>query len=535
MSNLAKELLDKQSVLEADRSTFEHHWSQIAPLVLPRQDDFFNERRTEGERRTKEKADDTATLALDRFAAAMESVLTPRSQKWHRLTVADDRLMENKEVTTWLDNLNDLLFKTRYSTKANYASQQHETYMSLGAFGTGVLIVEDILGQGIRYKSSHISEHFFMENINGLVDTNFRKYRLTARQALEKFGDNAPPAVHKCMAKEPNKKLEFLHVVMPDVDGESGMNFVSYHVGVDDNQLITNGGFKTFPYIISRYTTSPNETYGRSPAMTALSEIKMINSMRRTDLRARHLAVDPPILAADPQTVRKFSMKPGAINYGTLDVNGNPLVRPYTSGVNIAGSNDGMDQSRQFINDTFLVTLFQILVESPAMTATEVLQRAQEKGALLAPTMGRQQSESQGPMIEREIGILEDYGIFEDDGMLPMPDALKEIGGDFEIEYTSPLSKLQRAEEALATERTVQSMIPLAQIDPSIMDKVDFSEYANIMREANGAPAKLFKSDEELQAIQQAKAQQQQQQQIIEAAPGVAGAVKDIAQAQAIE
>ncbi|MBJ7391821.1 MAG: hypothetical protein JHC85_09650, partial [Chthoniobacterales bacterium] len=37
-----------------------------------------------------------------------------------------------------------------------------------------------------------------------------------------------------------------------------------------------------------------------------------------------------------------------------------------------------------------LVTLTQVLVAAPRMTAAEALLRAQEKAALLAPTMGRQ-------------------------------------------------------------------------------------------------------------------------------------------------
>ena len=37
------------------------------------------------------------------------------------------------------------------------------------------------------------------------------------------------------------------------------------------------------------------------------------------------------------------------------------------------------------INDAFLVTLFQILTETPEMTATEVIERTREKGALLSP------------------------------------------------------------------------------------------------------------------------------------------------------
>jgi hypothetical protein len=354
---------------------------------------------------------------------------------------------------------------------------------------------------------------------------------LTARQAQEKFRDKTPESVKKCLEKEPGKKLEFLHVVMPDVDNESGLPFVSYHVSCEGQELIDIGGFKTFPYIISRWTTSPNEIYGRSPAMSVLSEIKMLNSMRKTDLKARHMAVDPPILAADQSTIRRFSMKPGSLNYGTLDAAGNPLVRPYQSGTSIQASNDGIEQSREFINRAFFLNLFQILVESPAMTATEVLQRAQEKGQLLTPTAGRQMSELLEPIIMREISIYEEYGLFRDGAPLQLPQAMKKMKGEFLVEYTNPLSKMQKSEEALSTERTVQALLPLAQIDPAILDPIDWREYANIMREANGAPARLFKSDEQLRAEQDARAEKEAMAMAATMVPQAATAIKDIAQA----
>jgi len=49
------------------------------------------------------------------------------------------------------------------------------------------------------------------------------------------------------------------------------------------------------------------------------------------------------------------------------------------------------------------------------MTATEALLRDQEKGMLLSPSAGRQMSEWLDPLIQREITIYEEYGIFEDD------------------------------------------------------------------------------------------------------------------------
>lgn len=531
---IAQELLSKLEHLQKERSTFEAHWAEVAPLVLPRQDEFFSQLNTPGERRTSKKFDDTATLALDHGAAAVESIVSPRGTLWHKIA-PPDALAEDREVLEWCDRLTNFLFKKRYAARSNFASQMHETYLSLLAFGTGVMIVEDMVGKGIRYKSGHVAEHYYMENASGIIDTNYRKYRLTARQAAEKFGDKTPEKVLKCLEKEPGKKLEFVHVVMPDVDGESGFPFISYHIMPDGGQLIDVGGYHSFPYIISRWVTSPNEVYGRSPAMSVLAEIKMLNSMRKTDLRAKNLAVDPPLLAADERGVRKFSLKSGHINYGTLDINGNPLVKPYQTGGNIPASNDGIEQSREFINRAFFLHLFQILVESPQMTATEVLQRAQEKGQLLTPTAGRQLSELLEPLVMREIAIWETYGTFEDGGLLELPQAMKELGGEFEIKYTNPLARMMQSEEALGAERTVQSLIPLAELDPTIMDRIDWDTYSELIRQANGAPARLFKTDEELAAIRQQRQQEQMAAQMVEGAPQIAGAVKDIAQAQSYE
>jgi hypothetical protein len=529
---LADDLMQKNEELKNQRSSFETHWQEVAEFIFPRADEFYGGNKSPGEKRTRKRFDDTAVLALNHGAAAIESIVSPRGQKWHGIGVPDS-LSGDHEALIWADRVRDFLFAKRYSALTNFASQMHEVYLSLLAFGTGVMVLEDMLDGTIRYKSGHVAEHCFMENAKGRIDTVYRDYKMTARQAVERFGSKACEKIQKAMEKNPSEKFEFLHVVQPDVDNETEGEFASYHVCKTSNQIMGIGFYRTFPYIISRWTTSPNEIYGRSPAMDSLAEVKMLNQIRKTDLRARHMAVDPPILAADQSRVRKFNNRPGAINYGTIDeATGAPLMRPYMSGTNISTSNDTMNQSREFINRSFFLNLFQILVDTPQMTATEVLERANEKGQLLTPTAGRQMHELLQPMIMREIDIYESYGVFEDDGPLAMPQGVKDMGGEYEVIYTNPLSRMQKSEEALGTERTLQSLLPLMQIDPSLADMLDLQEYANIMRESNGAPARLFKSPEDMQAVQQQKQQQAQMQQMIDAAPQVAGAIKDVAQAQ---
>ena len=107
--------------LKAGRGTWETHWREIAERVLPRMDGF-GRRPTPGEKHTEKQFDATAALALERFAAAMDSMLTPRASRWHRLAAADPSLNEIPAVRSWFDEVTALLFAYRYAPAANFAA-----------------------------------------------------------------------------------------------------------------------------------------------------------------------------------------------------------------------------------------------------------------------------------------------------------------------------------------------------------------------------------------------------------------------------
>ena len=532
MDSRAADIFRDFQQMEGDRGVWEEHWREIAERVLPRQNWFAASDKTPGEKRTEKIFDATAGLALERFAAAMESMLTPRTMRWHKLTTSDPALDDDNSVQEYLDKVTEILFQVRYNPKANFASQAHENYMSLGAFGTGALFIDDIPGVGLRYKAINLSEIYIAENHAGVVDKVIRKFPLTARQAAQKWGyDRVSEKIRSALEKHPEREFDFLHCVKPNEEKTfgrkdyRGMDFISYYVCHESRMIMDEGGYQTFPYAVSRYVTAPKEIYGRSPAMTILPDIKMINEMSKTVIRAAHKIVDPPLLLQEDGVLQAFNTRPGALNYGGVDDQGRQVVQPLQTGARVDIGMEMMEQRRKVINDAFLITLFQILVESPNMTATEAMLRAQEKGALLAPTMGRQQSEMLGPMIEREIDILARAGVLP-----PMPEALVERGGNVEIEYVSPLNRAQRAEEGVAILRTLEAVTPLAQIDPSVMMIFKAEEIARELSEINGVPAKILRSKEEVQEMMDQQAQQAEMQSLLQAAPIAANSAKTLAE-----
>jgi hypothetical protein len=520
------------------RANFERQWTDIARYVFPRADDF-NNKSSPGTRKEQYVFDSTAQLALLAFSAAMESMLTPRTQKWHHIRPVDPSLAADEDVMLYCERLRDLLFRIRYSATSNFAAQASEHYMGLGSFGTSIMFVEDGLGGGIRYQSIPLSECYVQENAWGVIDTIYRRYTLTARQAYQKWGDRLPNTITDTKDAQPDREFEFLHAVMPNDDREpndrswKGMAYYACDICISGNVLLNEGGYRTWPYPTSRYVTAPREVYGRSPAWDSLADIKTLNEMSKTGLRYGQLVTDPPWITADVDAMAPFTVRPGSVNAGYMNERGDMLAKSLAPQGDPRFSLEMMDQRRGAVNRSFLVTLFQILVETPEMTATEAMLRAQEKGALLAPTMGRQQGEFLGPLIAREIDILDNSGRLEQ-ALGPMPDALRDAGGLVDIEYDSPLSRLQRAEEGIGILRTLEALTPLAQIDSGVLRVVNAERTFRRLRDINGAPLDMLNTSEELAAIKEAEAAQAQAAALLEAAPVAAQTAKTMAEAGAV-
>lgn len=538
----AQQVLKTQEHLGGKRGQWESTWEQIARRILTSYVmQFTGQNRAEqypGQQYTEEMVDATGANALLRFAAVMESMLTPRSSTWHYLEPSDPVLMKDRATRLWFEDATKILFKLRYSPTANYASQKHEDYLMLGAFGTGAIFIDALKSKtvrGLRYRAVHLGQNYFMENHQGIIDTNYRRFSLTSRQAVQQFGvENLPEKIVE-EAKDGVKGDSvhwFVHKVAPRDEKEydptrvdaAGMPFYECYVSVTGKHLISEGGYFTFPYAISRYMTTPGETYGRSPAMFALPSIKTLNEIKKTLLKQGHRSTDPILLAHDDGVLDSISLRPGSVIPGGVNADGKLLINTLPIGNPIAGK-DQADDERATINDFFLVTLFQILVETPQMTATEVIERAREKGALLSPTMGRQQSESLGPQIEREIDLAMKMKLLP-----PMPPALIEAKGQYEVRYDSPLSRMARAEEASGGLRTLETALMVAEKsqNPEALDHFNFDEIIPELGDINGMPVRWRNSMQKIQQIRKGRSQQQQAQQAIEAAPAASNMLKTL-------
>ena len=291
---------------------------------------------------------------------------------------------------------------------------------------------------------------------------------------------------------------------------------VYYEEGSLDELSVS--GFKEFPFVVPRYLKASHEIYGRSPAMTALPDVKMLNEMAKTTIKAAQKQVDPPLLVPDDGFILPVRTVPGGLNFyrsGTRD-----RIEPLNIGANNPLGLNMENQRRDAIRNTFYVNQL-MLQQGPQMTATEVVQRNEEKMRLLGPVLGRLQSELLKPLIDRSFAIL-----FRKNMFAQAPESLS--GKDIEIEYVSPLAKAQKSTELQSIMRGIEIMGSLANVAP-VFDYIDFDKLVRHLVDIVGVPKKVLKTSDQVNAERQAKQEQQEQMQQMQELQQLARAGKDVA------
>lgn len=524
----AKDILTIQGQMQTEKNNWNNLAQETADYFAPEYADIITER--SGGLPLHDKIFEAkAGEALDVWVALLNFMLTPRNREWHKLKAKNEDLNKDNKISQWLESATKRIFKKRYAPIANFASQVDKFYFSDGLFGNSCLYVDSEDLQNIRYKNIHPKEIFFKENHQGGIGHLHRMFKLTSAQAVKKFGEDKLPKQIVDEAMDVQKsvnKHEFIHAVFENDDYDPNSlspdkkRLKSCYVSCTGQHKISESGYNTMPYIVSRHKVALNEIYGRSPAMKILPTVKSSNFMKKTMMRVAGLIADPPYISTALADMPPFSMMSGAINYGYLADNGTPSIQPMPVGGKIDHGLQMIEDLRKDIASTFFMNIYQILVETPQMTATEVMQRAQEKAILLTPTMGSKQNDFLGVLIERELDVMNSMGLFDD-----MPDELR-VNDGVAIEYDTEMTRMMRADEGVGIMRTLEIAMQVSQADPNVLQVFDLPETLREISEINGVPAKLLRPKEEIEAMQEQAQQQNEMAQMAQMAGTAAPALR---------
>ena len=529
-NKMVDQLNRRYEKLLAQRSNWEKHWQDLADYLLPRKADI-TKKRTQGDKRTELIYDSTGIHSVELLASSLHGMLTSPANPWFSMRYRDLDLEQDDEANEWLEGCVDLLNKALQ--RSNFQQEIHELYYDLVVFGTGCLFIE-YDPNGLRFSARNIGEITIAANAEDRIDTVYRCFELTARQIAQRFqGVTLPDRVEKDLEKNPYNEHEIVHAVYPNEGQSSVFNkpIISIYYHKETKTLLGQGGFDEFPFCVPRFNKDSTGNYGRSPGMSCLSDVKMVNRMSEVSIRSAQKQLDPPLMVPDDGFLLPVRTTPGALNFyrtGTRD-----RLEPLQAGAQNPIGLNMEEQRRNAIRSAFYVDQLQ-LNESPSMTATEVLQRNEEKMRLLGPVMGRLQSELLQPLIQRS------FKLMLRNGELPVPPESLQ-GQDIDIEYVSPLAKAQKMTDLQSMMRGLEIMLQLAEVAP-VMDYLDENGLVKYLIDVAGIPARVIRSDDEVADIrkQQAEqaqlaAEQQQQAQSAETMQKSAPMIKALAEAAKTE
>ena len=505
-TDLSKSILKRFDRLSAQRQNWETHWQEVADYMMPRKADV-TKTRSRGDKRTELIFDSSPLQAVELLAASLHGMLTNPSTPWFSLRFKDD--MENEdEAKEWLESATDTMYAA--FNRSNFQQEIFELYHDLITFGTAAMYIEEDPDDILKFSTRHINEIYVAENDKGRIDTVYRKFKISARAAIQQFGSAVSMKVDTINAKDPYEEIEIVHAVYPRSDfdpkkqDKSNMPFESIYIEYSSGDELSVSGFREFPFVVPRYLKASHEIYGRSPAMTALPDVKMLNEMSKTTIKSAQKQVDPPLLVPDDGFILPVRTVPGGLNFyrsGTRD-----RIEPLNIGANTPLGLNMEEQRRNSIRNAFYVNQL-MMQQGPQMTATEVIQRNEEKMRLLGPVLGRLQSELLKPLIDRTFNIILRNNLFP-----PAPEFL--AGKDIEIEYVSPLAKAQKSTELSSIMRAIEILGSLSNVAPEF-DHINMDKLVRHLADIVGVPQKILKPQNQLNAErQQAEAQQEQMQQM---------------------
>ena len=520
----AEEYIERMQQYESDRSNWDSLYQECADYGLPG-DNQITRSQSPGEKKldTFQTEGENSIIQL---ASGLYSYMFPTDAKAFTLKIDDEEANEDDEVKQYLNKVTNTAHE--HLVQSTFRQTFFENLKSLGCFGSSNLYSEPGRTQSVNFVNFHMKDTFVDIDDDGVIDTIYRRFEYTARQAVKKFGkEKLGENVLKASEdnKQKSKKFKFIHIVEPreGVDGKNSdpltMDFSSVYVCRDDKNIVAESGYPEMPYQITRFDRDANEILGRSPMMKMLPDVKLLGQMNRVQIKAWEKMCDPPIVLPDDGSIWPLATQPGGVIHKRQGGD-DPVWFKFEG--NLTGLQDAIEKITQKIKSGFFLDLFDVLIDRKNMTATEVRARVEQQLRFLTPIIGRLQSELFNPMIHRVIGILGRAG------KLPaMPESIS--GKDYTIEYLGPLALAMKTLETQGFVIAMEQLKGFGEMERfEYLDNFNIDQISRDLSRNNGMPATWLKDIKVRDAERKERAKTLQLQQLMENVPGLSKALGDL-------
>jgi len=524
--------------LRVNRWSWWTHWRELANYMLPRRYKWLitPNMQNRGSPINNYILDSTASLAARNLASGMMSGVSSPSRPWIKLKINRIDSTQTSPTSIWLSECERLMNLVLH--ESNFYNAIAVIYFDLVIFGTAVMLIYEDFNDVIHCYNPCAGEYYIENDADFNPTILYREFVMTISQVVDEFDyENCPSNIQQqydLAGAQLTREVIIAHAIEPNTDPRKygvpehfkyrevywvwGQSSTTQNSGPAIREaFLRKRGFHERPHITVRWDLVSNDSYGRSPGMDALPDVKQLQQEVRRKAQAIDKHVNPPMVADVQLKNQPASMLPGGVTYVTgLATSGGKVgfAPAYTINPDLKGMMDDLNEVRERIKETFFNNLFQTISQFETrsnVSATEIDARRAESLVMLGPVLERIQYELLGPIVERVFAVMSRARI--------LPDAPAEVQGwPINVEFVSMLATSQAAAATSGIERLLQIAGGLVAVDPAVMDNIDvdyaLDKYSSLMQN----DPKIVRSPQMLAAIRKQRQQDQQAQQMAQQA-----------------
>lgn len=551
-----KQILSEFKTLQAEKANWNTMFQIVGEYISQIKQNFETQQQA-GDFLVGDIFDSTGTFAAQASASALLGYLWPGTAR-QAIEIAEPEDLElDSETAAFYERMTDRLVAAMDDPDANLAMSLDEYMLDQIIFGTSGVGVEHGDTSKLLFKAYGVKEAYLGEGKNGRIDKCYLLFEWPVERVVAEYGiENVSEKIRKKF--EDGKYREMVKVLIcirPRVvktakKGKLAMPYLSLHLEYESKKVLKEDGFNEMPISFGRFRRLINEQYGRSPAMNALPDIREANVLREAIIVATEKNLDPPLGVLDDGMLggSTINTSAGAINVfnASGNISGQNPVFPLVTVGSIPDALKRLEDLRQSISQHFFIDRLLDFNNEQQMTLGEAQIRDSIRASSMAALFARQYSEVFTQFIARAVNILwrmGEFGVIKGteeeaaviaEGKEPeyIPDVIAQRlaeGKDiYHIVYKTRAYNASRAAQFQSIVELMTIAGQAAAIDPKVVMRINFDEAIKELADIRGIPVQIIRQDDEVEAMNQQQQQQNQMAQMVEAAPKVAGAVKDL-------
>jgi hypothetical protein len=524
-----QEIIKKSQSLKANRTNWVNNWQHLAEIFDPKNATFKQERVAGDKKRIIDIYESQPMLSANTLKSIVVSLFFNRNINPIQFTAIDKEVAKQQEVKEWIESFTDAILSEMFKSKSNFEVSFSQAILDLIIYGTSGVFVQEGKKTTLNYKTISVKNFLISEDSEGFVDCVILSYKMTKKQLLDKWGEDKDASLSDKIKneKDENKEFDIELIIYPrEKYDEKKLDQLNMPIAgkwyeVDKQSEIKEIGFNQFPFAVARSEKATQEIYGTSRGLLALADSSQVQEISKQHNILVEKKSSPPLVVDGETFDDPINLRAGALNYAKSTIgNTRSPVEPLVVVGDIREDENLMIRKFNTIEKVFFLDKLKIF-DDPRATATQVLELRAESFRIMGEfAVGIMQFTED--LLNSTFDIIYKK-VYDEKGQLILNNSLfnKELpeelkGKELKVTYNNPVTQSQKMNQATMIEKFIGNVSNLAQVQPQVLDLIDFDKITKKYGDILNIDAHLYKDDIEVKNQRDKRAEQQEQMQSLE-------------------